>query len=168
MSVFLVSLVKFHPLLRVKCKKSKFMYEDETKTSTQWHWLQNLRKTFSFLFLSKQNLLALDTFVLKIQTLKTLWRSSYQRCSVKQDILKNFANLSGKQLWKRQILEIFKNICFEEHLLMTAFSSGFYNCCEKQLFMGGVVFPGGREMKIFSTVFYDFRENMTGKRHSRH
>ena len=30
---------------------------------------------------------------------------------------------------------------------------------------GGVVFVGGREMKIFSTVFRDFGKNMVEKRY---
>ena len=33
---------------------------------------------------------------------------------------------------------------------------------------GGVVFAGGREMKIFSTVFHDFGENMVGQRYFQH
>ena len=31
-----------------------------------------------------------------------------------------------------------------------------------------VVFVGGREMKIFSTLFRDFGKNMVGKRYSQH
>ena len=33
---------------------------------------------------------------------------------------------------------------------------------------GGVVFAGGWEMKIFSTVFLDFGKNMVGKRYFQH
>ena len=33
---------------------------------------------------------------------------------------------------------------------------------------GGVVFSGGRKMKIFSTVFRDFGKNMVGKRYFQH
>ena len=32
----------------------------------------------------------------------------------------------------------------------------------------GVVFAGGRKMKIFSTVFRDFGKNMVGKRYFQH
>ena len=35
-------------------------------------------------------------------------------------------------------------------------------------YRGGVVFPGGREMKIFSTVFRDFGKNMVGKWYFQH
>ena len=35
-------------------------------------------------------------------------------------------------------------------------------------YRGGVVFAGGREMKIFSTVFRDFGKNMVGKRYFQH
>ena len=33
---------------------------------------------------------------------------------------------------------------------------------------GGVVFAGGRQMKIFSTVFRDFGENVVGERYFQH
>ena len=33
---------------------------------------------------------------------------------------------------------------------------------------GGAVFAGGREMKLFSTVFQDFGKNIVGKRYSQH
>ena len=33
---------------------------------------------------------------------------------------------------------------------------------------GGVVFVGGWEMKIFSTLFRDFGKNMVGKRYFQH
>ena len=33
---------------------------------------------------------------------------------------------------------------------------------------GGAVFAGGREMKLFSTVFQDFGKNIDGKRYSHH
>ena len=35
-------------------------------------------------------------------------------------------------------------------------------------FKGGVVFVGGRELKIFSATFRDFGENMVVKRYSQH
>ena len=36
------------------------------------------------------------------------------------------------------------------------------------LFQTGVVFAGGREMKIFITVFRDFGKNIVGKRYFQH
>ena len=58
-------------------------------------------------------------------------RSSHQRCSVKNGVLKNFANFTGKHLcWSLfnkvaglfscEICEIFKNTYLEEHLRRTA------------------------------------------------
>ena len=35
-------------------------------------------------------------------------------------------------------------------------------------YRGSVVFAGGQEMKIFSTVFRDFGKNMVGKRYFQH
>ena len=65
-------------------------------------------------------------------------RNSYQRCSIKEGFLKNFANLTGKHLWQSlffnrvvglsplakvfscEFCKIFKNNFFMEHLRATA------------------------------------------------
>ena len=74
-------------------------------------------------------------------------------------LLKIPATLSkrgSKQVFSRKYCEVFKSNSFEK--------DGGEGGGRGE----GVVFAGGREMKIFSTVFRDFGKNMVGKRYFQH
>ena len=44
----------------------------------------------------------------------------------------------------------------------------YLSICKGREEGGGVVFAGGREMNIFSTVFQDFVKDMVGKQYFEH
>ena len=73
---------------------------------------------WSFCSLKLQILRLFRAKSLKLQSVDSLWnaRSSHRRCSVRKEVLKNFAKFTGKHLWQ--------NLFFKKEALAQAF------CCE--------------------------------------
>ena len=84
---------------------------------------------WSYCSLKLQILRCFEQKVLKLQSVDSLWsgKSIHRRCSLRKDVLRNFAKFTGKQLCQSlaqmfscEFCKISKNAFFTEYLLTTA------------------------------------------------